>query len=79
MTIKHIEQAVQDCDQGKLKIIARKKQDAFLYKRKWYPIKAIGIRAYKIANEKVPGNTHEMSMHISDFLKCILSIKNQYQ
>jgi hypothetical protein len=68
MNVSHIEQALLDCEHGKVQIQARKSQDAFLYKKKWYPIKAIGIRAYEIANERPPANTHEMTMRLAEQL-----------
>ena len=50
MTIDHLNQAIQECNNGQLLFDTRGLR-SFLYDNKWYPLRVVINRAMSLANE----------------------------
>ncbi|WP_147367933.1 hypothetical protein [Fibrisoma montanum] len=50
MTLNHLNQAIQECDNGQLPFNTGNIR-SFLFDKKWYPLRAVINRAMSLANE----------------------------
>ena len=64
MNLTELEKAITECNNGNLNFNLRSNLIAFLYKKKWYPLRATVNRAIVINNKTIELTTHNALLEL---------------
>lgn len=71
MELQHLLQAIDDCENGQVEFNNRTDLHCFLYKKTWYPARAVVNHASQIANENNEFNRDGAVMELHKLLSFV--------